>query len=203
MTLGADIKEVISEIGISVTVLRDIGNITGEYIYGKINKQVTKPFIREFFMEAWLSSDTQIISGDVLELSDGRKFIVMNKTPSVFEDAIYRYDSVIYKCNVAATLKRPTETRSSDTYAITTTFPTIKETVNALITESLYGNELDTDEELASLGISSEDCYVSSSVGVERLDRFWISDTEYYQVEVVKKRRFDGVDLIILGEDTR
>lgn len=201
MTLAADIKEVIAEIGTSITILRDGGNITGEYIHSKINKQVTKPFIREFFMEAWFASDTQAISGDVIQLSDGRKFIIMNKTPSMLENAIYRYDSVIYKSNVTATLKRPSSTRLN--YNITEDFPIIQENVYALITESLYGNELDTDEELAMLGISSEDCYVPSSVGVEHLDRFWISETEYYQVEVVKKRRFDGVDLIILGEDTR
>jgi len=201
MTLGVDIKEVLADVGMSITILRDAGNITGEYIYGKINKQVTKPFIREFFMEAWLASDSQAVGGDVVQLSDGRIFIVMNKTPSMFEDAIYRYDSVLYKCNTVAILQRPTETRVN--YTITTTFPAIQETVNALITESLYGNELDTDEELALLGISSEDCYVSSSVGVERQDRFWISDSEYYQVEVVRTRRFDGVDLIVLGEDTR
>jgi len=197
--LADDIKEVIADVGISVTAVA--GTVTGEYIYGKINKQVTKPFIREFFMEAWLAADTSIVAGDVLELSDGRKFMVMNKTPSMFENAIYRYDSVIYKCNVTATLKRPTETRVN--YTTEVDFSTIQENVYALITESLYGNELDTDEQLALLGISSQDCYVPSSVGVERLDRFWISETEYYQVEVVKKRRFDGVDLIVLGEDTR
>jgi hypothetical protein len=201
MTLAADLKEVIEEIGTSVTIIRAAGDITGEYIYTKINKQVTKPFIREFFLEAWIASDSQAVAGDVLELSDGRRFIIMNKTPSMFEDAIYRYDSVLYKCNVLATLQRPTDTRTN--YTINTTFATIDSAVNALITESLYGNELDTDEELALLGLTSEDCYVPSTVGVEYLDRFWISATEYYQVEVVKKRRYENVDLIILGEDTR
>lgn len=201
MTLAADLKEVITEIGTSVTILRAAGDITGEYVYTKINKQVTKPFIREFFLEAWIASDSQAIAGDVLELSDGRRFIIMNKTPSMFEDAIYRYDSVLYKCNVLATLQRFTETRTNYTVSIVPV--TIDSAVNALITESLYGNELDMDEELALLGLTSEDCYVPSTVGVEYLDRFWISATEYYQVEVVKKRRYDGVDLIILGEDTR
>ena len=201
MTLASDIKEIIAEIGTSVTIIRPTGNITGEYLYGKINKQVTKPFIREFFMEAWMASDTAMVSGDTIQTSDGRIFIIMNKTPSMFEDIAYRYDSVVYKCNVVATVQRPVET--TENYTVTTSFSTITEDVNMLITESLYGNELDTDEELASIGLSSEDCYVSSSVGIEYLDRIWISETEYYQVEVIKKRRFDGVDLIILGEDTR
>lgn len=202
MTLAFDIKEIIEEIGTSVTILRDSGNITGEYLYGKINKQVTKPFIREFFMEAWLASDTEILAGDVVQTSDGRIFIIMNKTPSMFEDAIYRYDSVVYKCNTTAILQRPTETRDEN-FKTTTAFSVVQEDVHTLITESLYGNELDTDEELASIGLSSEDCYIPSSVGVEYLDRLWISASEYYQVEVVKKRRFDAVDLIVLGEDTR
>ena len=58
MSIGLDIKEVLSEVGNTITIVRTAGNVTGEYTMYKPNAQVTKPFIREFFLEGWLSYDT-------------------------------------------------------------------------------------------------------------------------------------------------
>jgi len=201
MTLGADLKEVIWDVGVPITILRDSGNITGEYVKTKLNAQVTKPFIREFFVEAWFSYDTQSVAGDVIELSDGRIFIIMNSTPKLFEGEAIRYNAVMYKCNVVGTVLRSTESRVD--YSVSDSWATVKADANALITESLFGNELEMDEDLGALDLSSKDLFIPSSIGVEVLDRFKISTNEYYQVEVVKDRRFDSVDLVVLGEDTR
>ena len=45
MTIGPDIAEAIDEVGTSFIIVRDSGNVTGEYLYFKPNAQVTKPFI--------------------------------------------------------------------------------------------------------------------------------------------------------------
>jgi len=201
MTLGADIKEVIDDVGVPITILRDAGNITGEHVKTKLNAQVTKPFIREFFGEAWLAYDTQAIAGDYIQVSDGRIFIIMNKTPKLFEGCVIRYNAVIYKCNVVGTIRRPSTSYVS--YSTTTSWNTIKSNVNALITESLFGNELDQDDELGALGLSSNDMYIPNSLGVKVLDRFKISSNEYYQIETIKARRFENIDLVGLGEDNR
>jgi len=58
MTIGPDIKEAIVEVGTRFVIERDSGDITGEYLNFKSNAQVTKPFIREFFLEAEFCYDT-------------------------------------------------------------------------------------------------------------------------------------------------
>jgi hypothetical protein len=38
---------------------------------------------------------------------------------------------------------------------------------------------------------------------VKPLDRVWLSDTEFFKVDFVEKRKFEGVWSCILSEDTR
>ena len=98
MTIGLDIKEVLREVGNTITIIRDSGNITGEYTMFQSNAQVTKPFIREFFLEGWLSYDTEAVVGDIVEfVVMGDRYIVMNKSPKMLENVIYQYDGVFYK----------------------------------------------------------------------------------------------------------
>ncbi len=202
MTLGADIKEILQEVGIEVTIFRTPNNITGEYVQPIVNAQDTKPFIREFFTEAKLSHDTQIIAGDTLQsVSDNRIFLVMNMTPTMFEGAAYQYSAVFYKCNTSGILYRPIT--GEENYHSTLTWDEIKNPCYALLTESLYGNELDEDEEIGPVSKSKIDCYIPHSIGIKEGDRYQVSLDEYYQVEHIMTRRFDNVDLVTLGEDNR
>ncbi|MFZ3044701.1 MAG: hypothetical protein WA151_02205 [Desulfatirhabdiaceae bacterium] len=201
MTLGVDIKEVIEEIGEPITILRSPTNITGEHVKSTVNAQVTKPFIREFFMEAWLSYDTQVVSGDWVQFADGRVFIVMNKTANLFESEVMRYNAVLYKTNVVATIQRQSVVTTD--YSAVVTWGTVKANANVLITEALYGNSLDADEDGGQFSMSENDLYIPASVGIQPNDRVFISATEYYKVEAVRYRRFDNVHLATIGEDTR
>ena len=107
MTIGPDIKEVLSEVGTAFTIKRDSGDITGEYLDFTPNTQVTKPFIREFFLEVMLSYDTELVAGDIVELNvPATPFMLMNFTPDMFENEVIKYDGVIYKCNVSGELLR-------------------------------------------------------------------------------------------------
>ncbi len=58
MGVGADIKEVLADVGTSILIVRAARNISGEFIKYQLNAQVTKPFIREFFLDAMISYDT-------------------------------------------------------------------------------------------------------------------------------------------------
>ena len=201
MTIGPDIKEVILEVGDPITILRDAGNVTGEYVKLTLNAQVTKPFIREFFMEGWFSYDSVSVAGDWIQLSDGRVFIIMNRTPKMFEGVVIRFNSVLYKTNAVATIQRQSVTRED--YTSQSDWTTVKASAPILLTEALYGNSLDIDEELGQIGMSENDLYIPSSVGIKPMDRVYISADEYYKVEAVRKRRFDSVDLATIGEDNR
>lgn len=204
MTIGADIKAAWKEIGVSYTIIRDGGNVTGEYGYPKINAQVTKPFIREFFTEIKLAYDTQVVAGDVIQTSDGRIFLVMNSTPKMVENAAYQYEAVLYKTNVAGTIKRQVNTRVN--YVTSVVWSSIKSSCYALLTESQFGNEMEGDEIIGWLSHESHLLYIPHSFGLQVNDRFDVSQggtTEYYKVVDIKTRQYSGIDLAQLEEDTR
>lgn len=205
MSTGQDIKEALADIGPTITIIRDSGDIAGEYVDYDTNAQVTKPFIREFFLEAMVSYDTDLIPGDVFEIDIiGERYLLMNKTPTIIEGEVGYYDSVFYKCNVSGELLRPSgETRSSQTYQKAATFSSERSVAYGLLTEPLFSGDLETEEQLGLIGIHKEELYIPSSFGIQVLDRYQPTSGEYYVVESIKPRRFAGVDVAILGEDNR
>lgn len=204
MSIGSKLKsKVYEKLGTAFTIIRDSGDVTGEYLVYEINRQVTKPFIREFFLEAELAYDTAAVIGDVLQLDDGRVFLVMNKTADHFKNAPINQGCVFYKCNVSGEILRPSGEVWDSQYRKKQQWETIKENCYALETESLFGHDLDTDEELGMLGLKKDELYIPSSVNIRVGDRHQPASGEYYRVEVIKKRRFSGVDVCELGEDHR
>jgi hypothetical protein len=204
MTIGPDIKEAIVEVGTKYTVLRDAGDITENYLDYETNAQVTKPFIREFFLEAQVCYDSPVVGGDTIQFTTtGEKYFVMNSTPSMFENAIISYDVVLYKTNVVITLLRPSEFRDPDTYEMRTSWTTVFSGKPALLTSPLYGIDLDTDEQLGLIGLQTHELYVPLSYGLQVMDRLHLSTGEFYRVEAIKKRRYSGIEVVDVGEDTR
>ena len=57
--------------------------------------------------------------------------------------------------------------------------------------------------ELGTIGIEKHEMYIPSIYYVQELDRFSPASGEYYRVESIKQRRFKGVDVVVLSEDTR
>jgi len=205
MSIGSKLKtKVFEKLGTAFTILRDSGDITGEYLNYEINRQVTKIFVRAFFLEAEMAYDTEAVVGDVVQFDDDRVFLVMNKTADHFKNAAIRQDCVLYKTNVAGTLFRPSgEAWDSQTYHKTQQWETIDTDVYALQTESLFGHSFEDDQEIGMLGLKRDELYIPNSVGIQVNDRYQSASGEYYRVEIIKKRRFDGVDVCELGEDHR
>jgi len=200
--VGDDIKDTLKDIG---TVVSVIGGSGSEYLDFEPNAQVTKPFIREFFLDAMVSYDTAMVTGDIIEFDvTGDLFIVMNKTPMLLENERIYNDTVLYKCNVSGEILRPSgETRDSQTMLKSAVFVSIKSDAYSLLTEPLFSGYLDTESELANIGIERQELYIPSSFGIQTLDRFEPTSGEYYIVESIRTRRFPGVDVVVLGEDTR
>jgi len=203
--LGEDLNEVHEEVGTSFTILRDAGEISGEYCIMKKNAQVTKPFTREFFMEGKFNWDSGLVAGDVVRASDGRHFILMNETPAMYQDEAIEQLGVLYKCNVSGELQRISgEAGYDDEYNSTASFVTIKESCYGLLTESLYGHDVETDEEIALLGLENHEFYTPHSMGVQRFDRLIpVSGEDSLMVESVKTRKYDSVDVVTLSLDRR
>jgi len=203
MGIGVDVKDAYSESGIRVHNRRT-GN-SGESIDFEANAQVTKPFIREFFLEGSLPYDTDQIVGDIMDfIVVNTDYMFMNKTPIVFENEVYEFSGVYYKCNVSGEILRPSgEVRDTDTYELKEKFNLIESNVYALQTEPLFGTELNTDEMLGVLQIEKDELYIPSSYNIQVLDRYQPVSGEYYKVNKVLKRRYNGIDVCTLEEDNR
>lgn len=207
MAISSDIKNVYSEIGSEINV---VGVASGEYIDTELNTMSSKPFIREAFIQASFPYDTSANAGNLIQLVEtGDVYMMMNKTPDFFENAIIEYDCVLYKCNVSGELLRPSgEVYDPQTYHRQTVFELISSNNYSLQTEPFYGNDLITDDDpkeapIGNVLISKAELYVPKSVGIEVNDRWQPVSGEYYRVDNVSRRVFPGVDVAILNEDTR
>lgn len=206
MGIASGIKRAIEKVGTAYTVIRDSGNISGEFLDYDVNRQVTKPFIREFFVEVTLPYDTPAVAGDVIQFDEDRRcFLVMNQSPERFKNALISYQSVFYKANVSGELQRFSgETGwSSQTYTRDSHWETEKSPAYGLLTENLFGTDLDRDEEFAQFSLQSSTLYLPHSYGAIVLDRYVPSSGEYFKIASVESRKFDNVDVCHLEEDTR
>lgn len=207
MSIGPDLEEVYGEVGTSIRILKPDGTIVlGEYLDFDINRQVTKPFIREFFVEASFSYVTAVVGGDVVEfIVSGSKFLVMNLTAEFFENQVINNNAVLYKCNEVATIKRLTKGGWDGDYKKELAWSDVVVDVPILLTERFFGTGLGAigPEDFMEYDILDNQVYASSYYDVKPLDRVWLSDTEFFQVDFVEKRKFEGVWSCVLSEDTR
>jgi hypothetical protein len=129
----------------------------------------------------------------------------MNLTPDLFENEVYEYQGVLYKCNVlAGKLERFSgEDWDDQTYKKDFVWDVIDDAIFALQTESLFGHSLETDVELGMLGLERHELYIPSSYGIKALDRFTPVSGEFYMVTTIKSRRYDGIDVAELETDRR
>lgn len=103
MSIGQDIAEVLDELGMTVEVRRPY---TDEYDWFQERIELSpadsgsSTFEREFSANGSLRYNTQIESGDVLNVAvSGLSYLVLTKKPMGFEDSIIEYSSLLYKCN--------------------------------------------------------------------------------------------------------
>ena len=207
MSIGPDLEEVLDEVGTAYTIYKpDSTVITGEYLDADINRQVTKPFIREFFIEAFVPYNTQLAEGDIVEFDiDGRRFLTMNLTPELFENQIIAYGSVLYKCNEKATIQRLTKGGWVDGYKRDRVWADLFTDVDILLTERFFGTGMGIVEpkDFMEYGIIDNQMYVSAYYDIQPLDRIWLSETEFFRVGFVETRKFNSVYSCALTGDTR
>jgi len=204
--IGKSLKGALETVGIAFSILNSgEADVDGGYLTAKTNRQVTKPFIREFFRDAEVAYDTDVVSGDVIKFDvTDEVFVVINSTPQVVLNEIIRHLCVLYKCNVSGEIQRPSgEAEWDDDYRKGGDFEIVRRDCYALQTEALFGHDLETDEELGRIGLQEHELYIPHSNGMQVLDRYEPFSGEYYQVETIKKRRLNQVNVVNLSENTR
>jgi len=204
--LGADLREVYDELGAITHIVNRVPVVTTERILYDINSQATKPFIREHHLDATLPYDTLITTDDVIFIvSTNKYYLVMNKTPELFEDSVVEWNTVLYSCNLVPTacILREVETRVG--YNMTVGWEIVSPApLYGLMSDRLFGSEI--DQHTPSTGQSAIwriDCYLPKFYGIKPLDRLYLTETEYYKVESVQEYNYPGVCVAMLVEDTR
>jgi len=204
MTIGDDLKSTFGEVGSSFTVIRAGGNVIGQYLDYDLNAQVTKPFIREYFLEASIGYDADIVAGDVIEIDVLEKnYLIMNMTSQVFENEVISKEAVLYKCNVSGELLRFSGEGWDSSYRHRQQWDTVKSDAYGLLTEKLFGTDLTQDEQLGQMGLEASILYLPSNYGAKPLDRYEYVSGEFLKIQVVEKRKFDNIDSCQIAEDTR
>jgi hypothetical protein len=209
--LGPDIKEVYVEEGSSIQIVNRSPVVSEKILY-ELNAQATKPFIREHHLDCFFPYDTVIETGDVVFITESnRYYIVMNKTPELFEDNVVEYSGVLYLCNLPTTahIVRPVEIRdksmsSSSGYDMITGWTVIANApVYGLMSDRIFGSAIENGIIVGQDELWRIDLYIPKWYDIKPLDRLIVSSTEYYKVETVESYNYPGCVMALLVEDTR
>ena len=206
--LGPDIDEVYEELGALVSIVNRSPVVTGQRVLYDINAQATKPFIREHQLDASFPYDTLITTNDVIKIivSD-RHYMVMNKTPELFENEIVEWSSVLYLCNIPTTahIVRPVEVRNSQSYNMISGWQVLIDSpMYGLLSDRIFGTEIEQQsKEGGQFPIWKITLIAPKYYAVKPLDRLIITETEYYKIEAVESYYYPGMNQILLVEDTR
>jgi len=204
MSIGSDIEDVLEELGSSIVILRDSGNIEGEFATIETMSQATKPLVISFFKNCTLSYATSVVQGDIInfETTDD-KYLVTTLNAEEFENSIITKEGILYLCNVSGELLRPSgEIWNTHTYHKEQAFEVIKSNCYALLVNPEFRNKL-VEEESVMVSMEEDEIYLPSSVGISINDRYEATSGEYYKIMVVNSYRYMGVDVCSIGKDTR
>ncbi|MCE5226092.1 MAG: hypothetical protein LLG05_09585 [Porphyromonadaceae bacterium] len=206
--LGPDIKEVYDELGVDITIInRD--NITEEKILYDINSQATKPFIREHHLDCTFHYLTNLNVGDVFQVTETELcYMVMNKTPELFENNTVEYNGIIYLCNIPTTahILRPIEQRDLTSYDMINGWTVLENApVYGVLSDRVFGSQIEEGQLIqgGQTQVWRIDCYLPKWYDVKPLDRLVISPTEYYKIESIQSYYYPGAIVALLTEDTR
>jgi len=206
MSIGPEIKEVYQEVGLSYHLYTQDERKTEEpeYLVAKTNAQVTKPFVREFFLEAQVAYDSLIRPGMYLQvIVPNDYYMVMNATPVLFEDQVIRYDIVLYKTNVLITIYEQEQAVDPNNYKKESIWNPLYTDVRALASEPLFGNLLLLEDDIGTLELKRDQLYIPAAYSLKSDDRIELSTGERFWVTTVLPRRYPAVDLANLQKDTR
>lgn len=201
--IGYDIADVLDELGMCVEIQERVRPIIEKVDYDS-NSQMTKPFNAEHFLMMMFTHASQIVAGDLLyAVAQNVHYRVMNCFPEIFEDTIIYKQGIVYKCNEVVSVYRPEETRDPKTLRMVTGWRPIHAGVRSLVTDKLYGSELNTEMSFIQLDLRSRILYFPKKFEVLQKDRVMVMGGKPYEVTNIETNTFPGMNVIYLEEDTR
>ena len=201
--IGYDIADVLDELGMCVEIQERVRPIIEKVDYDS-NSQMTKPFNAEHFLMMMFTHASQIVAGDLLyAVAQNVHYRVMNCFPEIFEDTVIYKQGIVYKCNEVVSVYRPEEVRDPKTLRMQTGWRPIHTSVRSLVTDKLYGSELNTEMAFIQLDLRSRILYFPKKFEVLQKDRVMVMGGKPYEVTNIETNTFPGMNVIYLEEDTR
>ena len=207
MPIGEDIKDVLEELGTSLSIYKYPGpTIIQEVIDHEFFTTHSSEFLRQFFSGVTLCYDTQLLSGDVVKVGD-TFFLCTTLAPNNFENEPVDYTGVFYRCNVLGKLSRYLQNADFNAnYVKERTWVPIHTDVHALEYENNFDQKHIIEEEIVAITQTGHMLFLPSHVAVEEGDR-WFPDmadpTSYFRVTQIDTLRLDNVSIATLNDDMR
>jgi hypothetical protein len=204
--IGADIKDVLQELGTSLTIYKRSGAvITGEFIdYEHYFEQSTE-FIRQWSYSGDFQYDTQAEEGDVLYF-DGNFYLLMNLKRTLFENEPVDCSGFFILCNCTnAAIKKAVQTRDATTKKLSTSWVAVETGMKALI----HGGDLayeNRSEMVMGNPIGSFDLFCPLNTSFLEGHRFYPDATVtdvYYKIARVKPYRYRNIFYASVEEEAR
>lgn len=207
MPIGEDIKDVLEELGTSISIYKYPGpTIIQEVTDHEFYTTHSSEFLRQFFSGVTLCYDTQMESGDLAEVG-GQFFLCTTIAPNNFENAPVDYTAVFYRCNVLGKLARYEQNAGFDAqYQKIRGWVDVYTDVHALEYENNFDQKHIIEEEIVAITQKGHMLFLPSFVTVKEGDRWYpdLSDlTTYFRVSSIDTLRLDNVTIATLNDDLR
>lgn len=205
MSIGPDIKEVLTELGTSFTIHYTDGSppASGEKLDYEFYPDNSSEFIRQNFYSATLAYDTIVVAGNIISFASDY-FLVTNTMSSLFEDQVVEYSVPLFKSNCQGTIERFTETCNESTnYIRVPTWADVYTNVYGLNYESRFGEEVKDFQDTIDLPLDTNLLFISSAYDIENGDRFRLDATTKWKIDRIATRRIQGLNILYLSSDTR
>lgn len=204
--LSQDIKEVLSEVGVSYNLLKPDGTIgTPGFIDFASHTEHTTITIREYFITGTVSFDSEAVVGDVLELVDGTKLLLTTKQPEYFENTVIDYLYASWVCNVVGEIKSHSDEFAYDSNydPVTVGWQTVYTGVNAAqIPPVIARQHTEKIEDFFVIDVGNDILYLSSYYDI--LPGYkWVVGTSEYIIDSVTDTLVKGLHVCSVKKDTR
>ena len=207
MSIGPDIKEVLDELGTSLTIYKWPGPTT---IIEKVDHEFytlhSSEFLRQFFSGVSLYYNTQVVAGDLVSAM-GFWFIIATLQPSYFDDSVVDQTAAFYKCNCKGKLSRYSAdgTRNAD-YELIRGWADITTSIYALQYENKFDRKQMVEEDLLAITIDGNLLFLPGYVVPKEGDRWYPDETNlnvFFRITQIDTKRLDNTPICILDTDER
>lgn len=205
MSTASSIKKALQKVGLSYTIERSGGNISGEYLIYDTSILSSRIFVKEHAIDSMMAYDTQALPGDVLLFSTNQHYLVAHKNPEVLLNTVIFYDAALLKCNInnGKILRMSGETWGTN-YRKVPVFAEVKTSLRGICTEATISDPTDLmEEKYGNIFTDKLHLYLASGEDLRALDRFEPRSGEYFKVEAVREWVYPGIQIAELSEDKR